>query len=313
MVNKLATYNFFSTFDLRSAYHQIQIAESERKYTTFEANGKLYEFNRIPFGVKNGVAAFQRVISLFIEKENLKHTFPYLDNVTVAGKTQAEHDANVEAFLEAIKRNYFTLNDSKTITSVPKIQILGYEVCHSLIKPDPERLRPFKEFPPPTNFKLLHRVLGMFAYYAKWINCFADKIRPLADVKSFPLNAKALEAFNVLKSNLENATLKSIDESKPFVVECNASDFAVSATLNQGGRPVAFMSRTSQGSELHYPAIEKEATAIIESIRKWSHLLSRHTFTLVTDQRSVAFMLSSQRRSKIKNNKVQQWRLELAL
>ena len=56
----------------------------------------------------------------------------------------------------------------------------------------------------------------------------------------------------------------------------------------------------------------KEATAIIESIRKWSHLLSRQIFTLVTDQRSVAFMLNSQRRSKIKNNKVQQWRLELA-
>ena len=272
----------------------------------------MYEFNRIPFGVKNGVAAFQRVISQFIEKENLKHTFPYLDNVTVAGKTQAEHDANVEAFLEAIKRNNFTLNDSKTITSVPKFQILRYKVGHGLIKPDPERLRPLKEFPPPTNFKLLHRVLGMFAYYAKWINCFADKIRPLADVKSFPLNAKALEAFNVLKSNLQNATLKSIDESKPFVVECDASDIAVSATLNQGGRPVAFMSRTLQESELHYPAIEKEATAIVESIRKWSHLLSRQTFTLVTDQRSVAFMLNNQRRSKIKNNKVQQWRLELA-
>ena len=89
---------------------------------------------------------------------------------------------------------------------------------------------------------MLHRVLGMFAYYAKWINCFADKIRPLADVKSFPLNAKALEALNILKSNLENATLKSIDESKPFVVEYDASDIAVSATLNQGGRPVAFMS-----------------------------------------------------------------------
>ena len=210
MVNKLAAYNFFSTFDLRSAYHQIQIVESERKYTAFEANGKLYEFNRIPFGVKNGVAAFQRVISQFIEKENSKHTFPYLDNVTVAGKTQAEHDANVEAFLEAIKRNNFTLNDSKTITSVPKIQILGYEVGHGLIKPDPERLRPLKEFPPPTNFKLLHRVLGMFAYYAKWINCFADKIRPLADVTSFPLNAKALEAFNVLKSSLENATFNCL-------------------------------------------------------------------------------------------------------
>ena len=54
----------------------------------------------------------------------------------------------------------------------------------------------------------------------------------------------------------------------PFVVECDALDVAISATLNQGGRPVAFMSRSFQGSELHYPSVEEEATAIIEAVRK---------------------------------------------
>ena len=161
--------------------------------------------------------------------------------------------------------------------------------------------------------KQLKSVLGMFAYYAKWIDRFADKVRPLANTKVFPISKdiKALQAFQLLKQELESAALHSIDESKAFVVECDASEVAVCATLNQDGRPVAFMSRTLQGGELHYPAIEKEATAIIEAIRKWSHLL-RQTFTLVTDQQSVAFMLDSRRRSKIKNNEVQQWRMELA-
>ena len=67
-----------------------------------------------------------------------------------------------------------------------------------------------------------------------------------------------------------------------------------------------------QGSKRHCPAFEKEATAIIEAVRKWSHLLSRNTFTLVTDQRSVSFMFDSRRRTKMKNDKVQQWRMELA-
>ena len=112
---------------------------------------------------------------------------------------------------------------------------------------------------------------------------------------------------------MERASLNLIDESLPFVVECDASEVAVSATLNQDDRPVVFMSRTLQNSELHYPPVEKEATTLIEAVRKCSHLLARRQFTLITDQRSVAFMLDSQKRTKIKNNKIQGWRLELAL
>ena len=58
IVNKLSKYQVFSTFDLKSAYHQIKIKESDKIYTGLEASGSLYQFTRIPFGVKNGVAAF---------------------------------------------------------------------------------------------------------------------------------------------------------------------------------------------------------------------------------------------------------------
>ena len=105
----------------------------------------------------------------------------------------------------------------------------------------------------------------------------------------------------------------SIDESCLFVVECYASEVAISAMLNQGKRvTVAFMSRTLQGSELHYPSVEKGATAIIEAVHRWRHLLAGRHFILITDQRSVAFMLDKRKRSKLMNNKIQDWRLELA-
>ena len=186
LVNALAQYNVFSKFDLRSAYHQIPIAQKDRILTAFEAGGKLWEFKRIPFGVTNGVPAFQREMDKMVEQESLKDTFPYLDNITVAGRNQEEHDLNVEKFLAAIKKRNMTLNDSKTISSVSSINILGYCVGNGLIKPDQERLRPLWSLPPPCNFKSLKRVLGLFAYYAKWIPEFSDKIQRLKRVTSFP-------------------------------------------------------------------------------------------------------------------------------
>lgn len=312
LVNNLAAYKVFSTFDLKSAYHQVEIQEVDKPYTAFEAVGRLWEFNRIPFGVTNGVPKFQRIIDQIVDEDGLKDTYPYLDNVTVGGRDQHEHDENVKRFLDAISKRNLTLNEEKTVASVSEINILGYCVGNCIVKPDSERLRPLRELPAPHNTKSLKRALGLFAYYAKWVHGFSDKIKHLKNLESFPLQPEALKDFENLKNDIANAALTAIDENLPFVVECDASDIAISATLNQAGRPVAFMSRTLQAGERHYPAIEKEATAVIEAVRKWKHFLARRPFTLITDQKSVAFMLDNRKRTKIKNNKIQCWRLELA-
>ena len=104
------------------------------------------------------------------------------------------------------------------------------------------------------------------------------------NVKTFPLGTAPLTAYNLIKRELEKASFPSIDESCPFVGECDTSEVAISAILNQGGRSVAFMSRTLQGSELHYPSIEKEATVIIEAVYKWRQLLAGQHFMLTNAQ-----------------------------
>ena len=80
LVNKLAGYKLYATYDLKSAYHQIPISESDIPYTAFEAGGRLYEFNRMPFGVKNGGPVLQRVMNDILE-DKLDDIYVYFDNV----------------------------------------------------------------------------------------------------------------------------------------------------------------------------------------------------------------------------------------
>ena len=115
--------------------------------------------------------------------------------------------------------------------------------------------------------------MGIFTYYARWIKNFCTKIAPLTGIETFPLTNKAVPAFETLRSNLSSACLHCINDEEPFAVEYDASDLAIGAILNQNGRPVAFMSRTLTKSEQRYSAIGKEATAIIEAVRKWAHFL----------------------------------------
>ena len=61
----------------------------------------------------------------------------------------------------------------------------------------------------------------------------------------------------------------------------------------------------------HHP-VEKEAYAIVESIRYCRHYLSGRHFSLITDQRSVSYMYDVKHSSKIKNNKIERWRVVLA-
>ena len=312
IVNEIAHYRIFSTVDLTSAYHQVAISPEERKYTAFEAAGSLYQFCRIPFGVTNGVASFQRVIDDIIRRENLLGVYAYVDNVTIGGHDQVEHDANLEKFLDSVAKYNLTLNESKCQYSLTSLNLLGYTISKGSVKPDSERLKGLTDFPVPKDLSSLRRAMGMFSHYSKWIPSFSEKLHPLTTVTEFPLNKIQTDAFKSLKEEISKSSLVSIDPTIPLEIETDASEHAIAASLTQNGRPVAFFSRTLTSSEQKHSSIEKEAYAIVESIRKWRHLLLGRHFKLITDQKSVSFMFDSKIKSKIKNEKIARWRLELA-
>ena len=232
-VDKISKFKVFSTIDLKSAYHQVQIRAEDRQFTAFEANGGLYEFTRLPFGVTNGVTIFQREMDRFIEENSLEATYAYMDNITICGHDQAHHDRNLRKFMDAASHINLTYNCDKCDFSTTSLKILGYLVENGMKRPDPDRLRPLVELPVPNHLKALRRALGLFSYYSQWIQNYSDKIRPLLQSSSFPLTNEAEKAFITLKMEIADSVVSSVDETVPFTVETDASDYVLAAALNQ--------------------------------------------------------------------------------
>ena len=75
----------------------------DRTYTAFEAEGKLYQNTRLPFGFTNGVSFFQRIIDNTIAKYDLRDTYAYRDSITVCGEIMKDHDYNLKALFSVAK------------------------------------------------------------------------------------------------------------------------------------------------------------------------------------------------------------------
>ena len=231
IVTKVAQYSHFSTLDLKSAYHQILIPEEDRKYTAFQAGDGLYQYKRMPFGPTNAVPCFQRIITHIVTTNDCKGVLSYSDNVTVCGKTKEEHDVNLKYFLEVARKYNITFNEQKCVFSSDSIKLLGYEVSNGTLKPDQDRVKALFDMKPPSNKRELQRILGLFSYYAQWIKNYSETLKPIIQTTDFPWSSSAQHAFDTLKNMLATATLHSIDETKPFKVETDASDTTIAATL----------------------------------------------------------------------------------
>ena len=186
VATELAKFTIMSGFDLKSAFHQVKLPEKDKIYTAFQAGQNLYQFTRVPFGLRNSSACFQRIMDNLVRVNDLKGVVTYIDNVYVGGDTQEEHDANVRKLMEVAANVNITFNQSKSISSVTEISLLGYLISKGIKRPDPERVKDLLDLPAPKNMDEQKRVLGLFAYYSQWIGKFSEIIYPLNKNIQFP-------------------------------------------------------------------------------------------------------------------------------
>lgn len=151
ILDDLSEACIFSTLDATSGYYQIGLCEEDKKKTAFSRRGGHYDFNRMPFGLCNAPATFQRTMDAIFTKENRKFVIPYLDDIIIYSKNHQEHRKHLEIVLGKLKAAGIVLNRKKCNFFKDEIKILGNIVSKDSIKPDPEKVIAISNYTEPTN------------------------------------------------------------------------------------------------------------------------------------------------------------------
>ena len=147
--------------------------------TAFAWKDGLFEFTRMPFGLCNAPATFQRAMNQIFRKERSKFVIPYFDDIIVYSRTMEEHEEHLKIVFGRLKAVGISVNKKKCRFAKSEVLILGQVVSEGIVKPDPEKVKAINEFNRPNNIKQLRGFLGLASYCRNFIPMFATMSGPL--------------------------------------------------------------------------------------------------------------------------------------
>ncbi len=255
--------NWFSVLDMGKAYHQAFLHPESRHLTAFVTPWGLLEWHRIPFGLMNAPAQFQRFMEGCLDDVRDKFAVPYLDDVLVFSKTFEEHVNHLQTVLQKLKSKGVKLKPQKCELFRDRVKYLGRVVTSEGYYPDPDSIKvvkALKEQSPKTVGDLRH-VLGLLGYYRRYIKDYAKIARPLFNLlevkyngtdkgnkaKSGQLPSSTVISWNtvhqetleILVDGITSAPVLAYpDFEKSFIVHTDASEKGLGAVLyqRQGGK-----------------------------------------------------------------------------
>ena len=302
---------FFSSMDLKSEFWQVRMSEKSWQYTAFTVGSLgVYEFLRMPYGLCNAPATFQRLMQNCLGEFNLTYALVYLDDVIVYSKMEEDHLRRLQAVFEQFQEHGLKLKPSKCHFLRKQITFLGHKVSANGMTPGNLNLKGIAEMAPPANYTEVRRFLGMTRFFRRFIKNYARIAKPLNDIlegeasklklEAVTLPPDALDAFEKLKMCCMTApVLAFADFEKEFQLETDVSSEGLSAILSQkqpDGKwhPVAFGSRELKGGEAKYHLSKLEFLAlkwaIMEQFREY---LQYRPFTVLTDNNPLTYVLTT--------------------
>ncbi|XP_043809786.1 uncharacterized protein LOC122723094 [Manihot esculenta] len=300
MLERLAGKSHYCLLDGYSGFYQIPVAPEDQEKTTFTCPFGTFAFRRMPFGLCNAPATFQRcMISIFSDYvEKIIEVF--MDDFTVYGNSFHECLTNLEKILQRCLETNLVLNYEKCHFMVSHGLILGHIVSAKGIEVDKAKIDTIKNLPYPTSIREIRSFLGHAGFYRRFIKDFSKITQPLCRLLQqdvpFNFDDSCKSAFDLIKSLLISApVIQPPDWTLPFEIMCDASNFAVGAVLGQrvGNSPhvIHYASRTLDAAQCNYSTTEKELLAVVFALEKFRPYLLGTKVIIYSDHAALRYLI----------------------
>ena len=256
IIDNVASARYITCLDLTSGYYQIKIHADSSKYTAFSGPYNHYEYTRLPMGLKTSPHTFAKAVHLALAGLQGSELYVYLDDIFIFSQNLLQHGERFRKLRKRLEYANLTLNPKKCQFLQHEANFLGHIAGNGKIRMDPKKIEVVKKYPIPTTLKKCKQSTSLCSYYRRFVKGFAKIARPLYQLQHkdvpFIWGPKEQESFETLRNLLcEEPILIAPDMNKPFLISCDASDYAVGAILEQevDGKmhPCAYASRTMKG------------------------------------------------------------------
>ena len=161
ILDQLGNAQYLSVFDLASGFHQIKISPEDSHKTAFSTPNGHYEFDRMPFGLYNGPATFERLMNITMSGLTSTNLFVYLDDIVIYADSLEEHQKKFGNLVDLLRSANLKLQPDKCEFLRPVVTYLGHIINKNGILPDPKKISAVNNFPIPINIKNITQFLSL--------------------------------------------------------------------------------------------------------------------------------------------------------